>query len=261
MKHSLLSAGYTLEEIGMATLDVEKTKKLRAESLKASGWNNPWDILSGAVETTGAALKRADVLGVGNAAGVVLGAGVMVGGAVVGAGAAVGGAVVGAGAAVGGAANTAVRATVRASVTGVGTVLGAGADATVSTGRFLVSGVGQSSRAVMDGGRFVAKPMVGAGKAVAKPMGKVVSGVVSGTGRVLSTVVSPLTGGLVGGGYHTPREASSPPVPPPRTMSPPRPSQTGDTVLHGILESPRLKRRNSLPTLPKDAAKTSVDLQ
>ena len=176
-RNSLLSAGYSLEEIGSATLDVEKTKKMRADSLRASGWNNPWELLSGAVDTTGAALKRADVLGVGAAAG------------------AIGGAVVGAGQAVGGAANTAVRSTVRASVTGVTTV-------TDVTGKLLASGVNQSSRAVMgvadgvvQGSRIVAKPVVGAGKMVVKPVGKVVSGVVTGTGRALATVVSPLTGG------------------------------------------------------------------
>lgn len=181
----LLSAGYSLEEIGNATLDVEKTKKMRADSLRASGWNNPWELLSGAVETTGTALKRADVLGVGAAAGAVVGAGASFG------------------AAVGGAANNAVRNTARASLAGVNTV----ADVTVQTGKFLASGVNQSSRAVMgvtmgvaggvvEGGRIVTKPVVGAGKAVVKPVQKVMTGVVTGTSRALATVVSPLTGGM-----------------------------------------------------------------
>ena len=72
-----------MEEIASATLEADRTKKLRAESLKNAGWSNPWDIVSGAVETTGAALKKADVLGVG----AVVGAGVQGVNTVVGVGA------------------------------------------------------------------------------------------------------------------------------------------------------------------------------
>eukprot|EP00934_Nitzschia_sp_Nitz4_P006731 Nitzschia sp. Nitz4//scaffold39_size137210//88015//89107//NITZ4_003210-RA/size137210-processed-gene-0.95-mRNA-1//1//CDS//3329550416//6721//frame0 len=79
----LLGSGYSLEEIAQATMEVEKTKELRAASLKSDGWSNPWEILSGAVETTGTALKRADVLGVG----AVVGAGVQGMNTVVGVGA------------------------------------------------------------------------------------------------------------------------------------------------------------------------------
>lgn len=56
---------------------------MRAESLKSAGWSNPWEMLSGAVETTGSALKKADVLGVG----AVVGAGVQGVNTVVGVGA------------------------------------------------------------------------------------------------------------------------------------------------------------------------------
>src|SRR6056300_963312 len=72
---SLLTSGYSLDQIANATLEVEKTKKERAESLRSAGWSNPWELLSGAVETTGTALKRADILGVGAATGAVIGAG------------------------------------------------------------------------------------------------------------------------------------------------------------------------------------------
>ena len=206
-----------MEQIANATLEVEKIKKMRAESLKASGWNNPWELLSGAVETTGTALKRVDVLGVGTAAGVVVGAGAMVGGA--------------AGRAVG----DIGRASVKAGVKGVNTVIGVGSDVTLQTGRMLVTGVGTSSRAVtgvatgvaggvVDVGKFVTKPVVGAGKVVAKTSGKVVmksagtvgtvvtstagavgtvvtstagavGTVVTSTGKVMASIARPLTGG------------------------------------------------------------------
>lgn len=156
-------------------MEVEKTKQERADSLKKAGWSNPFDLLSGAVETTGAALRRADVLGVG---------------AVVGAG-----------------------------VQGVNTVVGVGADVTVQTGRFLVSGAKSSTRVmigvsneiaggVVGAGKAVAKPMVGAGKTlVVKPVvvtgkvigsgitqtGKAVGSVVTSTGRALSLIVKPLS--------------------------------------------------------------------
>ncbi len=52
---------------------------MRVSSLKSSGWNGPLEFLTGAVETTGAAIKHVDVLGVGNAAGVVVGVGMAAG--------------------------------------------------------------------------------------------------------------------------------------------------------------------------------------
>ncbi|KAL3925833.1 MAG: hypothetical protein SGILL_000149 [Bacillariaceae sp.] len=79
----LLEEGYGLEEVLQVSMDCEMIKQSRADSLRGFGWNNPMDILSGAAETTGSALKAMDVLGVGNAAGIVVGAGA----ALVGAGA------------------------------------------------------------------------------------------------------------------------------------------------------------------------------
>jgi hypothetical protein len=52
---------------------------MRVDSLKSSGWNAPLEFLTGAVETTGTAFKHVDVLGVGNAAGVVVGVGMAAG--------------------------------------------------------------------------------------------------------------------------------------------------------------------------------------
>jgi len=43
---------------------------MRADSFKSAGWADPWAFLAGAAETTGLALKRADVLGVGTVVGV-----------------------------------------------------------------------------------------------------------------------------------------------------------------------------------------------
>jgi hypothetical protein len=132
-------------------MEVEKTKKERADSLRSVGYTNPWEMLSGAVETTGAALKRVDVLGVG---GVVVGAGVVAG---------------------------------TAAFQGVNAVVGVGADFTVQTGRMLVGGVQASSRAVTDVSMAVAKPVVGAGNTlVVKPVTKVVTT----TGKVITTGVT-----------------------------------------------------------------------
>ena len=65
----LMEAGYSLEDIASATMDAEKTKRNRAESLKQSGWNNPWELLSGAVETSGKALKKVGAVGAGVGSG------------------------------------------------------------------------------------------------------------------------------------------------------------------------------------------------
>ena len=171
---SLLGSGYSIEQIAGATLEVEKTKKERAESLRGFGWSNPWEMLSGAAETTGMALKRADVLGVGAAAG----------------------AVVGAGAAAGTAAFT-------STVQGVNAVVGAGADMTIQTGRLLVGSVQASSRAVTDVATGVATGVGNAGKTlVVKPVTKVVTGTgkaVLATGKVIVTGASN-TGKVIGTG-------------------------------------------------------------
>lgn len=53
----LVEAGYSPMEIGDAIIDVEKAKLERLKSVQAFGWNGPKDFLSGAVETTGAALR------------------------------------------------------------------------------------------------------------------------------------------------------------------------------------------------------------
>jgi len=64
---SLISAGYGLEDIADAIINANKIKCQRMDSLR--DWNGPLDFLSGAVETTGAAFKAMDVLGVGAATG------------------------------------------------------------------------------------------------------------------------------------------------------------------------------------------------
>jgi hypothetical protein len=151
--NTLLVAGYSLEQIAGATLSVEKTKKERAASLKASGFSNPWELLSGAVDTSGKALKTMDVLGVGAAAGVV-------------------------GSAVVGVSRTGIR--------GVNTVVGVGADMTMSTRKLLVSTVQESSRAVTGVATGVAGGVVGGAKVVTRPVSKVVR-------RSLALAVSPIT--------------------------------------------------------------------
>lgn len=150
-----MASGYSLEDIANATLMAEEVKKMRAESLRSAGWSNPWDLLNGAVETTGIALRRADILGVG---------------AVVGAG-----------------------------VQGVHAVVGAGADVTVKTGRLLVDGARNSTRAVTDvGNKLVVKPV---GKVVSST-GKAVSSGVSQTGRAIGSGIS-TTSRAVGGAVGT----------------------------------------------------------
>jgi hypothetical protein len=159
---SLLASGYSLEAIANATLQAEETKEMRAESLRSAGWSNPWDLLTGAVETTGIALRRADILGVGAA----VGAGVQGVNAVVGAGADV---------------------TVK---TGRFIVDGA----TRST-RAVVDGATRSTRAVTDAGnKLVVKPV---GKVVTSTSKAVTSGV-SQTGRAIGTGIT-TTGRAVGG--------------------------------------------------------------
>ena len=62
-----------MDQILKASMDAEMIKQSRAESLRSFGWSNPMEILSGAAETTGAAIKAIDILGVRNAAEVVAG--------------------------------------------------------------------------------------------------------------------------------------------------------------------------------------------
>ena len=79
----LLGEGFDIQEVLKISMDCEMIKQSRADSLRGFGWNNPMELLSGAAETTGTAIKAMDILGVGTAAGAVVGAGA----AVVGAGA------------------------------------------------------------------------------------------------------------------------------------------------------------------------------
>jgi len=53
----LVEAGYSPMEIGDAIMDVEKAKLERLKSVQAVGWNGPKELLSGVVETSGAALR------------------------------------------------------------------------------------------------------------------------------------------------------------------------------------------------------------
>jgi hypothetical protein len=180
--YSLLTSGYSIGEIAKATMEVEKIKKERADSLRSAGYSNPWEMLSGAVETTGAALKRVDVLGVGTAAGVVVGAGVVAGTV----------------------AGNAVGMGVFKTVQGVTAVVGVGADFTAQTGRMLVGGVQASSRKVTDVATGVATGVAGASMAVAKPVVgvgntlvvKPVTKVVTTTGKVITTGGKAITTGV-----------------------------------------------------------------
>ena len=167
-------------------MEVEKIKKGRAETLRANGWSNPWELLSGAVETSGMVFKRADVLGVGAATGMI----------------------VGAGAAGVGAAGRAVNTIGKASFAGVNTVIGVGSDVSKQTGRLLLTSVGTSTRAVSGVATGVAGGVVHGAKyvtVVAKPVTKVVTGtaksvgaIASTTGRVLAGAAGVATFGLLG---------------------------------------------------------------
>merc|ERR1712224_642372 len=55
----LIDAGYNIEEIGEAILDVEKSKRERILSVRSTGWNVPLDFVSGAAKVTGTALHVA----------------------------------------------------------------------------------------------------------------------------------------------------------------------------------------------------------
>ena len=150
-----------MEQIANATLAVEKTKQERADSLRSAGWSNPWEMLSGAVETTGTALKRVDVLGVGAAAG----------------------AVVGAGAAVGTAAGNVVQ--------GVNTMLVGGVQASSRAVTDVSTAV---AKPIVGAGKtLVVKPVTMAGKAVTTGVtttGRVIGAGISTTGRAIGTAVS-----------------------------------------------------------------------
>jgi hypothetical protein len=52
--HSLLGAGYSLLDIANATLEVERIKKMRAESIR----NQKWDGVNAFVQYTGKSLRR-----------------------------------------------------------------------------------------------------------------------------------------------------------------------------------------------------------
>lgn len=159
----LLASGYSLEDIANATLQAEMTKKMRADSLKSAGWANPWELLSGAVETTGTALKRADVLGVG----AVVGAGVQGVNTVVGVGADV---------------------TMK-----TGKMLVGGAMAVTDAGNKLV--VRPVGKVVTTTGKVVTTGVTQTGKAIGSGIsttGRAVGSVVNSTGRALSFIVNPL---------------------------------------------------------------------
>jgi len=182
--NTLLSSGYSLEQIANATLEVEKTKQLRAESLRSAGWSDPWALLSGAVETTGTALKRADVFGVGI--------------------------VVGAGAAVGIAAGN-------AAVQGVNTVGRVTTDVVGNSTRMLVNGVQSSSRAVTNTGKnLVVKPV---GKVVSST-GKAVTTGVTTTGKVIGTGITTTARGIGSVVQASGRALTS--IVTPASLSPPR---------------------------------------
>lgn len=55
---NLVEIGYSFESIGQTILEVNKARALRLESVRASGWNGPLDVMSGALETTGAAIRK-----------------------------------------------------------------------------------------------------------------------------------------------------------------------------------------------------------
>jgi hypothetical protein len=227
-----------LQQIASATLEVEKVKKERAESLRAHGWNNPWDLLTGAVNTSGMVLKRADVLGVGAATGVI----------------------VGAGAAGVGAAGRAVNTIGKASFAGVHTVIGVGSGVSKHTGRMLVTGVGTSSRAVtgvatgvaggvVQGAKFVTAPVFASGKVVVKPVTKVVTGTTRTVGAIASTTCRVLVGaagvatfGLVAGNRSPAAQASGGKVA--------AFHQSGDQADSSPVQSSRRRASTGTPTKP-----------
>lgn len=141
-----------------ASMEASKVKQMRVDSLKSTGWNASLEFLTGAAETTGAALKQVDVLGVGSAAGVV----------------------VGVTAAVGMAAGQGV------------------ADVTAQTGKMLVNGMTTSSKAVADGVTTVGAGVVGVSRnLVVKPVGKMMTTAgnlvtvgVTSTGKAMGTAMS-----------------------------------------------------------------------
>jgi hypothetical protein len=167
---SLLASGYSLEEIADATLQAEETKSMRADSLRSAGWLNPWDLVTGAVETTGTALRRVDVLGVG----AVVGAGVQGVNAVVGAGADV---TVKTGRLLVDGATRSTRAVTEGAnklvVRPVGKVV-------TSTSKAVTTSVSQTGRAIGTG-------ITSTGRAV----GGAVGTVMNSTGRALSSIVNP----------------------------------------------------------------------
>lgn len=200
-----MASGYSLEDIANATLLAEETKKMRAESLKSAGWSNPWELLNGAVETTGTALRRADILGVG----AVVGAGVMGVNAVVGAGADV---TVKTGRLLVDGATKSTRAVVDGAKTGTRAVTDAGNKLVVkpvgkvvtSTGKAVTSGVSQTGRAIGTG-------ITTTGRAV----GGAVGSVMNSTSRALSYVVNP-------GALSQAQQRRDAKLTPPREVSPKR---------------------------------------
>ena len=63
---SLMAAGYSLDNIGDATMDANHIKRQRMDSFHAAGWTSPLDFLNGAFKTTGSTLKAMDILSVGD---------------------------------------------------------------------------------------------------------------------------------------------------------------------------------------------------
>lgn len=159
------------------------TKKMRADSLKTAGWAIPWEFLSGAVETTGTALKRADVLGVG----AVVGAGVQGVNTVVGVGADV---------------------TMKTGKMLVGGVMGGAMAVTDAGNKLVVKPVG---KVVTTTGKVVTTGVTQTGKVIGSGIsttGRAVGSVVNHTGRALSFIVNPLGDGE--SGKRSPKREYSP---------------------------------------------------
>jgi len=142
---------------------VEKTKRERADSLRNTGWSNPFEVLSGAVETTGAALKKNAVIN-SVSTGVKAGADVTV--------------------QTGRLLVKGVESSSRA-VSGVATGV---AEGVVGAGKTLV--VKPVGKVVSTTGTLVSTGVSTTGKVIGST-GRAVGTVVSSTGRALANIVNP----------------------------------------------------------------------
>jgi len=56
---SLVESGYTLQELAETIVEVDKIRAMRYETARANGWNGPFEMLGGAMQTTGSFIRKA----------------------------------------------------------------------------------------------------------------------------------------------------------------------------------------------------------